>query len=155
MLTLYTHYFFFFNDTATTEIYTLSLHDALPIYFLPFRLGAGPMGGDADKALKLLRKLNVPLLHPIFMGRKTIDQWENSLSGFNTSEFLVSVMLPELDGATNIIPIGGLNIKEKNKKYGLELSDLTLIEERVLKLREISVNLVKLRRKKNNEKRVA
>src|SRR2546426_9724998 len=24
-------YFFFFNDTATTEIYTLSLHDALPI----------------------------------------------------------------------------------------------------------------------------
>src|SRR3712207_8195374 len=38
--------FFFFNDTATTEIYTLSLHDALPISFcghllpilgLPFR----------------------------------------------------------------------------------------------------------------------
>src|SRR5689334_24097282 len=25
--------FFFFNDTATTEIYTLSLHDALPIYW--------------------------------------------------------------------------------------------------------------------------
>src|SRR5687767_15461873 len=25
--------FFFFNDTATTEIYTLSLHDALPILF--------------------------------------------------------------------------------------------------------------------------
>src|SRR5258707_1287129 len=25
--------FFFFNDTATTEIYPLSLHDALPIYF--------------------------------------------------------------------------------------------------------------------------
>src|SRR3712207_6854269 len=24
--------FFFFNDTATTEIYTLSLHDALPFY---------------------------------------------------------------------------------------------------------------------------
>src|SRR2546430_16660747 len=27
-------FFFFFNDTATTEIYTLSLHDALPIYLL-------------------------------------------------------------------------------------------------------------------------
>src|SRR5438034_6153733 len=26
-------FFFFFNDTATTEIYTLSLHDALPIYW--------------------------------------------------------------------------------------------------------------------------
>src|SRR6266542_4103435 len=28
---LYRFLFFFFNDTATTEIYTLSLHDALPI----------------------------------------------------------------------------------------------------------------------------
>src|SRR2546430_12644985 len=28
---LYMSFFFFFNDTATTEIYTLSLHDALPI----------------------------------------------------------------------------------------------------------------------------
>src|SRR5438034_2971345 len=27
---------FFFNDTATTEIYTLSLHDALPIFLLGF-----------------------------------------------------------------------------------------------------------------------
>src|SRR2546426_8264374 len=31
MLTHYSCVFFFFNDTATTEIYTLSLHDALPI----------------------------------------------------------------------------------------------------------------------------
>src|SRR2546430_16624299 len=28
-------FLFFFNDTATTEIYTLSLHDALPIYLGP------------------------------------------------------------------------------------------------------------------------
>src|SRR5256885_7291898 len=32
--------FFFFNDTATTEIYTLSLHDALPIF--PYHLGTAP-----------------------------------------------------------------------------------------------------------------
>src|SRR5438132_8252391 len=31
--------FFFFNDPATTEIYTLSLHDALPIYLHPRSLG--------------------------------------------------------------------------------------------------------------------
>src|SRR5258707_9640980 len=30
-------FFFFFNDTATTEIYTLSLHDALPICPAPLR----------------------------------------------------------------------------------------------------------------------
>src|SRR3712207_8222627 len=41
-------YCFFFNDTATTEIYTLSLHDALPIYAVipdqPVPLGAGRLG---------------------------------------------------------------------------------------------------------------
>src|SRR5471030_3420370 len=39
--------FFFFNDTATTEIYTLSLHDALPI----FRLRAPGRGAGAGAAL--------------------------------------------------------------------------------------------------------
>src|SRR5258708_4172710 len=37
---------FFFNDTATTEIYSLSLHDALPILvlFIPWRVGAEESG---------------------------------------------------------------------------------------------------------------
>src|SRR2546430_10451620 len=39
--------FFFFNDTATTEIYTLSLHDALPICDAPFAPGL------QDNVLKL------------------------------------------------------------------------------------------------------
>src|SRR5258707_2576861 len=46
--------FFFFNDTATTEIYTLSLHDALPIFrhpvahaLLPRQLRAPPTGQGA------------------------------------------------------------------------------------------------------------
>src|SRR3712207_7415742 len=45
--------FFFFNDTATTEIYTLSLHDALPI------LIAGRVGmtfGSIATALPLVRE---------------------------------------------------------------------------------------------------
>src|SRR2546422_4838451 len=47
--------FFFFNDTATTEIYTLSLHDALPICAgrrararLPLRVG-GPRARGAPR----------------------------------------------------------------------------------------------------------
>src|SRR3989441_13378167 len=40
--------FFFFNDTATTEIYTLSLHDALPISILVFALATlGALGVDS------------------------------------------------------------------------------------------------------------
>src|SRR5690242_21179971 len=40
MYDLHFSIFFFFNDTATTEIYTLSLHDALPI---------SPLMGDRTK----------------------------------------------------------------------------------------------------------
>src|SRR2546427_12923042 len=40
-------FFFFFNDTATTEIYTLSLHDALPILVDLF---------DPKDPTKLIRK---------------------------------------------------------------------------------------------------
>src|SRR3712207_6938104 len=53
----FTDLFFFFNDTATTEIYTLSLHDALPILrgaralhraLGQQRHGLGAGGGDLD-----------------------------------------------------------------------------------------------------------
>src|SRR2546430_7489310 len=37
------HTFFFFNDTATTEIYTLSLHDALPICVVRIHLARPPV----------------------------------------------------------------------------------------------------------------
>ena len=43
---------FFFNDTATTEIYTLSLHDALPIYLTACSLELN----CASEASKLVRK---------------------------------------------------------------------------------------------------
>src|SRR2546429_1778101 len=40
--------FFFFNDTATTEIYTLSLHDALPICDVVVHVDARRHQGAAD-----------------------------------------------------------------------------------------------------------
>src|SRR3712207_2118801 len=57
--------FIFFNDTATTEIYTLSLHDALPIYLqhvavggdrkLPRRLDRGDQTDVRPRSLAELR----------------------------------------------------------------------------------------------------
>src|SRR5256885_16357638 len=48
--------FFFFNDTATTEIYTLSLHDALPISDRDARLPRpATRGGKARRAERCAR----------------------------------------------------------------------------------------------------
>src|SRR2546429_3623821 len=47
---LITFFFFFFNDTATTEIYTLSLHDALPIFW--FRKTSATWGSWASTCWK-------------------------------------------------------------------------------------------------------
>src|SRR6266446_10861960 len=54
--------FFFFNDTATTEIYTLSLHDALPISiavldslrFGPITQGSGASEKDVERNRRIL-----------------------------------------------------------------------------------------------------
>src|SRR2546421_3671193 len=43
-------FFFFFNDTATTEIYTLSLHDALPISVLEAERPGVPVAREVDRA---------------------------------------------------------------------------------------------------------
>src|SRR2546426_2378838 len=53
--------FFFFNDTATTEIYTLSLHDALPIS-RRHREGKAPSGfGAAVEAIVLFVRNDVAI----------------------------------------------------------------------------------------------
>src|SRR3989442_6862552 len=46
-------FFFFFNDTATTEIYTLSLHDALPI---SLRLGKPPRDREPEAGASGVRR---------------------------------------------------------------------------------------------------
>ncbi len=49
-------FFFFFNDTATTEIYTLSLHDALPISLLEKALAIKPTHREAQQLLREARE---------------------------------------------------------------------------------------------------
>src|SRR2546429_3302315 len=66
--------FFFFNDTATTEIYTLSLHDALPISFSlrspllvytaprPIEFRVSPV--HRGVAIRVLRRMTLDIADP-------------------------------------------------------------------------------------------
>src|SRR5574340_411739 len=69
--------FFFFNDTATTEIYTLSLHDALPICAggddarVPrVRAGGGRRGGRRDRKSTRLNSSHQKISYAVFCLKK-------------------------------------------------------------------------------------
>src|SRR5256885_15280231 len=72
--------FFFFNDTATTEIYTLSLHDALPIWLLQrgadldlaagLGLEVGVAEGAADRKSTRLNSSHLVISYAVFCLKK-------------------------------------------------------------------------------------
>src|SRR3712207_9221169 len=62
---IYLNSFFFFNDTATTEIYTLSLHDALPICARRAgraARGSGRVAGAMRTRVAVLHGVNLDVL---------------------------------------------------------------------------------------------
>src|SRR5436309_11325912 len=73
-------FFFFFNDTAPTEIYTLSLHDALPIFvprIVPPRgsrpdISRGPSGSKmpSDRKSTRLNSSHVKISYAVFCLKK-------------------------------------------------------------------------------------
>src|SRR5438552_13150426 len=92
--------FFFFNDTATTEIYTLSLHDALPISGAgapsPFRFGAVGHGrraartrGRIDRKSTRLNSSHQIISYAVFCLKKKKQKKQESMntehSKYNTS----------------------------------------------------------------------
>src|SRR5215208_5370946 len=77
-------FFFFFNDTATTEIYTLSLHDALPIS--PRRRGmrdASPRagGGTSAQGLRRVPQRRGPGFAPDAGRRRARPRWSPDRTG--------------------------------------------------------------------------
>src|SRR3712207_8332590 len=89
--------FFFFNDTATTEIYTLSLHDALPISRRlvrePDRSGAArrpPLPGTERRGHRLGPDPPGPVV-----GRRMGDRSEEHTSELQSRQYLVCRLLLE------------------------------------------------------------
>src|SRR2546430_5465817 len=91
--------FFFFNDTATTEIYTLSLHDALPIS--PNTADAPPMPPVAFTNLLVISAIAavVPLLLGFLPGLR-IPRSEEHTSELQSQSNLVCRLLLEKKNKT-------------------------------------------------------
>ncbi|MCB2289416.1 cobaltochelatase subunit CobN [Clostridium sp. CS001] len=127
----------------------------LIVNFMSFRLGAGPMGGDADAAVEFLEKVNVPYFHPFFMTRRTSNEWKESIQGCSSSEVMISVMLPELDGCIETYPIAAMCEPKYDKEFDISIEELEIIEERADRLASRIKRQLVLKNKKNEEKKVA
>ncbi|RLG16175.1 magnesium chelatase subunit H [Candidatus Pacearchaeota archaeon] len=121
--------------------------------FLPFRFGIGPMGGDVEASLNIFRKMNVPIMHPFFLRKRKIRDWEESLKGLSPMEVIIHIMLPELDGVVDAVPVAGLEESQNNRIS--DLQELKVIEGRLKKLIARSESWINLRAKADKDKRVA
>src|SRR3712207_8351628 len=84
-----TYSFFFFNDTATTEIYTLSLHDALPICAIDQLLDG------SDGGLSLLRQAARRRERVADQHDKLAERSEEHTSELQSRQYLVCRLLLE------------------------------------------------------------
>src|SRR2546427_8648557 len=82
-------FFFFFNDTATTEIYTLSLHDALPISFAnsPTQSRYGPFASWANRPAAAIRSRP---FHPAPSCRRSASETDRKSTRLNSSHSQIS-----------------------------------------------------------------
>src|SRR3712207_7653440 len=83
--------FVFFNDTATTEIYTLSLHDALPIYHQRRR----GLHGSACRTLAAHRPGGLRAWHARRAACPGLDRSEEHTSELQSRQYLVCRLLLE------------------------------------------------------------
>src|SRR3712207_8841224 len=83
------HFFFFFNDTATTEIYTLSLHDALPIYVV---IDVEPTAGDGG-GYEFVNKIVGGKIPREYI--PSVDRSEEHTSELQSRQYLVCRLLLE------------------------------------------------------------
>nr|WP_275577721.1 cobaltochelatase subunit CobN [Virgibacillus halotolerans] len=126
----------------------------LIVNFVGFRLGSGPIGGDREDVTDWLEKLNIPMLHPFFLTRTTLTEWEKA-KGLSPVEAMVNVVLPELDGAVETYPIAAIQSAGFDKAYQFEKKELVLMEERVDYFMNRIERWLELRKTKNSQKRVA
>src|SRR3712207_8464839 len=88
--------FFFFNDTATTEIYTLSLHDALPIFSVIEVIGRSTMSRVTPLVAVYQRATaHQVLVRQVKNGATLAERSEEHTSELQSRQYLVCRLLLE------------------------------------------------------------
>ena len=114
------------------------------ISLLWFRLNGGPLGGNPEPTIELLKEMKAKLFCPAMMIMQEIEDWERSDRGLNILQTITTVEMPEMDGGVEPIPI-----------CGVKDADVIPIKDRVDKFVSRVERWINLKRKPNADKRIA
>lgn len=137
--------YFFQGDTPTID---------LMVNMQYFRLHGGPYGGTPEPTYDLLQRLNVPVLTAFHLYTTEIEEWRRSTK-INPLEVVLGTVLPELDGCIEPLMVSGLVSRGKDESIDAEVKECEAIPERVAKLADRALRWVNLRKKRNEDKKVA
>ncbi len=108
--------------------------------------------GSADKSVQALKKLDVPVFHPLTVYHKNEAKWRENVHGMDSSEVGWSVALPEFEGLIEPILAGA---SSKDEIGGAEYERHVGIDDRVAKIARRVKRWIVLKSKPPAERKVA
>jgi cobaltochelatase CobN len=119
-----------------------------------FRLHGGPYGGTPEPTYDLLQRLNVPVLTAFRLYTTGIEEWRRT-TRVNPLEVVLGTVLPELDGCIEPLMVAGLASLGRDEHISAEVKECQAVPERVAKLAERALRWISLRKKRNEDKKIA
>ncbi len=139
--------FFLLNDRPLIDV-LVNLQD-----FTLAPRGRGDWVEPMYDSVRLLRKLNVPVIKGLVSYYRTVEEWIKSNEGVDVLSFVMGVCMPELDGVIEPIVIGATR-EIVDEETGATLKLCVPIGEQVEFLVERVLRWIRLRRKPPAERKV-
>lgn len=108
--------------------------------------------GSAKESVEAMKRLDLPVFHPLMIYHKTEEEWREDHHGMNSMEVGWSVAMPEFEGVIEPIIIGA---SRRDSDDGIEFERHTQIDERVKKIVHRVKKWIALGEKPKSERKVA
>jgi len=110
------------------------------------------LGDDDAESVEVLKRLDVPVFHPLMSYHATEEEWRADVLGLSSTEIGWSVAMPEFEGVIEPIIIG---VATSGEEHGTEFERHTIIDDRVRKVVNRIRKWIALKDKPQQKRKVA
>ncbi|MGP8320750.1 MAG: cobaltochelatase subunit CobN [Methanosarcinaceae archaeon] len=108
--------------------------------------------GNADGSVSALKKLDIPVFHPLTVYHKTEEEWIADIHGMSSSEVAWSVALSEFEGVIEPLITG---VSRTTGEHGTEFERHVPVDDRISRIVRRLKKWISLKDKSKSERRVA